>query len=517
MSTEIVIKSSPKDLDIALLTDGRLTELHVENEENSFAVGDLYLGKVKRIIPGLNAAFVDVGYEKDAFLHYQDLGPQVKSLNKFVKRTMLGKQSRWMFSDHDLEKEIKKEGEIGDVLIPGQTIVVQVTKEPISTKGPRISTEISIAGRYIVLMPFSDKISVSQRVKDVDERKRLKRLMQSIKPKGFGIIIRTVAQGKKVADLDADLSQLVEKWKTFYDTLKVAKAPFKVLGEIGRASAILRDMLNDSFENIYVDDKDLYKEVKDYLEQMDASKTDMVKFEDYPTGIFERFGIERQIKASFGRNVSMKKGAYLVIEHTEALHVVDVNSGNRSDKTKSQEENALSVNLLAAEEVARQLRLRDMGGIIVVDFIDLQESENRKKLYEALKGFMADDRAKHKVLPPSRFGLIEITRQRVRPEVKITTVESCPTCKGKGKVEASILIDDEIEDKLDIALAEEKAKALTLVVHPFIHSYFTKGLLSKQVKMMWKHKKRFTIKPNSAYPLLQYTFFDEDDNEIDFK
>ncbi|MGB0427593.1 MAG: ribonuclease E/G, partial [Flavobacteriales bacterium] len=338
-----------------------------------------------------------------------------------------------------------------------------------------------------------------------------------IKPKGFGIIIRTVAQGKKVADLDADLSQLVEKWKSFCKTLKVAKAPFKVLGEIGRASAILRDMLNDSFENIYVDDKELYKEVKDYLGQMDASKTDLVKYEDYPTGIFERFGIERQIKASFGRNVSMKKGAYLVIEHTEALHVVDVNSGNRSDKTKSQEENALSVNLLAAEEVARQLRLRDMGGIIVVDFIDLQESENRKKLYEALKGFMADDRAKHKVLPPSRFGLIEITRQRVRPEVKITTVESCPTCKGKGKVEASILIDDEIEDKLDIALAEEKAKALTLVVHPFIHSYFTKGLLSKQVKMMWKHKKRFTIKPNSAYPLLQYTFFDEDDNEIDFK
>lgn len=516
MSTELIIKSTPEDLDIALLKEGRLVELHKETEENSFAVGDIYLGKVKRIIPGLNAAFVDVGYEKDAFLHYHDLGPQVKSLNKFVKRTMIGNQARWMLSEFNGESDIEKDGKISDVIEIGQTIAVQVTKEPISTKGPRISAEISIAGRYLVLLPFSDRISISQRLKDNDERKRLKRLIQSIKPKGFGVIIRTVAQDKKVADLDSDLTQLVEKWRTFYKKLKVAKAPYKVLGEMGRATAILRDILNDSFQNIHVDDEKLFEEVKTYLGTIDPAKQSLVKYVDDSVGIFEKFGVERQIKSSFGRTVSMKKGAYLVIDHTEAMHVIDVNSGNRSDKNGSQEENALKVNLLAAEEIARQLRLRDMGGIIVVDFIDLNDHENRKKLHEGLREFMKEDRAKHKILPPSRFGLIEITRQRVRPEINIKTAEACPTCNGSGKIQASILVEDEIKEKL-IGLWEDQGKSeITLVTHPFIAAYFTKGgLFSERWKLMFKHKKRLKVKSNSAYNLLQYSFFDNHENELD--
>jgi len=457
-----------------------------------------------------------VGYEKDAFLHYHDLGPQVKSLNKFVKKTMIGTQSRWMLSEFNGENDIEKDGKISDVIEVGQTIVVQVTKEPISTKGPRISTEISIAGRYLVLLPFSNRISISQRLKDGDERKRLKRLIQSIKPKGFGVIIRTVAQEKKVADLDADLTQLVEKWRDFYTKLKVAKAPYKVLGEMGRATSILRDILNDSFQNIHVDEKELYDEVKTYLGSIDPTKQDLVKYVDHPAGIFEKFGIERQIKSSFGRTVSMKKGAYLVIEHTEAMHVIDVNSGNRSDKNGSQEDNALKVNLLAAEEIARQLRLRDMGGIIVVDFIDLHSNENRKILFESLKEFMSSDRAKHKILAPSRFGLIEITRQRVRPEINITTAEKCPTCDGSGKIQASILIEDEIKEKLIGLWEDQKKDNITLVTHPFLAAYFTKGFIfSERIKLMFKHKKRFKVKANSAYNFMQYSFFDNHENKLD--
>ncbi|MCT4664962.1 MAG: Rne/Rng family ribonuclease [Flavobacteriales bacterium] len=518
MNNELVIKSTPQELDIALLHNRRLIELHKETPgENNFTVGDIYLGRVKRIMPALNAAFVDVGYEKDAFLHYHDLGPQVKSLNKFVKRSMAGKQSRWMLSGFDTQDEIDKNGQIGDVLESGQTIAVQVTKEPISTKGPRISTEISIAGRYIVLLPFSDKISISQRIRDREERKRLKRLLLSIKPKGFGIIIRTVAEGKKVADLDADLSELVDKWQTFFKQVKVSKAPFKVLGEMSRTSALLRDIMNDSFDNIYVDSQELHKEIKDYLLKIDPSKENIIQLaDDHPAGIFEKFGIERQIKSAFGRSVSMRKGAYLIIDHTEAMHVIDVNSGNRAEKGSSQEENALSVNLLAAEEIARQLRLRDMGGIIVVDFIDMNTKENRSKLFEGLKQFMKQDRAKHKILPPSRFGLVEITRQRVRPEVEITTQEQCPTCKGSGKVEASVLFEDEIVEKIEQILKKQDKKGVTLLVHPFIYSHLTKGgLFSIKWKLMWKYKKKFAIRANSAFHLTQFTFLDNDENVID--
>mgnify|MGYP001942488305 CR=1 FL=1 len=516
LSNELIIKSTPHEIDIALLREGRLIELHKEKQDNSYAVGDIYLGKVKKLVPGLNAAFVDVGYEKDAFLHYHDLGPQVRSLNKYVKRTMAGKQARWMLSEFNLESDINKDGSIEDVLQVGQNLIVQVSKEPISTKGPRISTEISIAGRYLVLVPFSDRISVSQRVKLPEEKSRLRRLLKSIKPKGFGVIIRTVAEGKKVADLDSDLTQLLEKWHKLFGILKKAKPPQKVLGELGRASAILRDVLNDSFQQVYVEDKALYDEVKAYLSSIAPEKNKLIKHYSEASPIFEKFNVEKQIKTSFGRTVSMKRGAYLVIEHTEALHVIDVNSGYRTNNTESQEANALKINLLAAEEVARQLRLRDMGGIIVVDFIDLNLAENRKALYEALNGFMKDDRAKHKILPPSRFGLIEITRQRVRPEVNIKTAETCPTCNGSGEVEASVLIVDQIEDQLEMVYKDLQVNKVTLCVHPILYAFITKGPISIRMKWFMKYKKWMNVRPNNSYHLLQFTFFNKNDDEITF-
>lgn len=511
---ELIVKSSEKGVVIALLKEGKLVELHNEKSDNSFAVGDIYLGKARKVVPGLNAAFVDVGFEKDGFLHYHDLGPQIRSLNKYVRQTISGRQNRWSLANFKLEKDIPKGGIVDSVLTNKQSLLVQVTKEPISTKGPRISAELSIAGRFLVLVPFSDRVSVSQKIKDNSEKERLKRLINSIKPKGFGVIIRTVAQGKKVAELDSDLTNMFNKWKTIYRKLQKVKPPGKILGELGRVSAILRDVLNDSFNRIIVDNQELFNEIHNYLQTIAPDKEKILKIYKGKQPIFEHFNIERQIKSSFGRSVSIRKGAYLVIEHTEALHVIDVNSGNRTNNVESQEANALEVNLASAEEVARQLRLRDMGGIVVVDFIDMNKAENRKKLFEALKGFMSEDRAKHKILPPSRFGLIEITRQRVRPEMNIKTVENCPACNGKGEVEATVLLVDEIEDKLHHAFKVDKEKEVTLCAHPFIAAYMCKGWPSIRVKWLFKYKKWIKVRPVYAYHLMQYALFDKNEDEL---
>lgn len=512
MNNELIIRSSSSRVDIALFQDGKFTELHSEKHDISYAVGDLYLGKIKKLVPGLNAAFVDVGYEKDAFLHYHDLGPSVRSLLKFIKKTQSKKQREALLSNFEFEEEITKDGRIDKVLQPGQNILVQIAKEPISTKGPRISSEISLAGRYIVLVPFSERISISQKIKNKDEKDRLRRLIKSIKPKGFGVIIRTVAQNKKVAELDEDISTLVKKWQKCYLSVKIHKPPTRVLGEMDRATTVLRDIFNDSFSSIVTDDEELYLEIRQYLNTIAPQKEDIVNLYLNKTPIFEKYGIERQKKVLFGRSVSISKGAYLIIEHTEALHVIDVNSGNRANSKETQENNALEVNLISATEIARQLRLRDMGGIIVVDFIDLHSSENRRKLFEHLKNAMQGDRAKHKILPPSKFGLIQITRQRVRPEINIKTREPNPS--GTGEVEAPILIIDEIKTKIDRVIASGKHKRLTLNVHPFIAAYLTKGVLSVRFKWFLKTKYWIKIMPRDSYQFLNYHIYNGSGNKI---
>ena len=517
MSTELIINSRTADeVAIALLRDGKLTELHYDSSDE-FAVGDIYLGKIKKVVPGLNAAFVDVGYEKDAFLHYHDLGPQIRSLSKFTKRTLTGKQ-RWSLTDFTKEPDIDKNGSIDKVIKTGQTVLVQIAKEPISTKGPRITSELSLAGRYIVLVPFSDRISVSSKLRDKDEKERLRRLIKSICPKGFGVIVRTAAQDCSVAELDADLQSLVEKWKTLHRQMQRQKPPSRALRELNRVSALLRDILNDSFNKIVTNDVELVTEISDYLKSIEPGKEKMLKHYQGRVPIFEHFGIERQIKSSFGRSVSMGKGAYLIIEHTEAMHVIDVNSGNRTNSNENQEANALMVNLSAAEEIARQLRLRDMGGIIVVDFIDLHRAENRKKLYEKLKEVMKSDRAKHKILPPSRFGLVEITRQRVRPEMNIQTREKNPD--GDGDVEAPILIIDEIENKLELIASQEDDKNIFLHTHPFIAAYINQGNFfgNASLRKKWskKHKKNLKVTPRDSFKFLEYQFFNGKDELFQF-
>ncbi len=513
MSLELVVDARKEGIWLALLRDGKLIELHEEQGNNDFAVGDIYLGKVRKVVPSLNAAFVDVGYDKDAFLHYLDLGPQFSSLNKFTKDTLHGKQNVADLLYFKGEKDIPKDGKIDEIISSSQSILVQVAKEPISSKGPRLSAEITLAGRYLVLVPFSDKISISQKIKEQDERDRLKDLMESIKPKNFGVIIRTVAENKKIEQLDQDLKDLMEKWRGMYANLKIATPPKRVLGEIGKTSSILRDLLNADFSNIHINDETLFGEMKEYVAGIAPGREKILKFYDGKISIFERFAINKQIKSLFGKKVPLSNGGYLIIEHTEAMHVIDVNSGNRKG-ADGQESNALATNIEAAEEIARVLQLRDMGGIVCVDFIDMHERENNKILFETLKGFMKSDRAKHNILPPSKFGVIEITRQRVRPETDIKTSEACPTCNGTGEVQASILLAEEIESNLNYLLTDRKEAAVSLLVHPYLEAYFTKGFISRQVKWFFKYKKWVQVRAVTANHLLQYSFVNKNNEEI---
>jgi len=512
VNKELIIRSSPEAVDFALLKDGKLIELHKEEEKSNFQVGDIFIAKIRKPVAGLNAAFVNVGFEKDAFLHYHDLGPNLASQLKFIKMLAANKIKDYTLKGFQFEKEINKDGVVTDILTANQSILVQVVKEPISTKGPRISSELSLAGRFIVLVPFSDRVSISQKIESKEEKDRLKKLVSAIKPKGFGVIVRTVAEGKKVAELEKDLQTLLDKWSGMCKKLPTAHHPSKVLGELNRASSILRDVFNDTFSGIYIDDEELYHQTKDYVQEIAPSKESIVKYYHHKdTPIFEKYNIERQIKTSFGKTVSMSKGAYLIIEHTEALHVIDVNSGNRSNKAATQEDTAMEVNMIAAGEIARQLRLRDMGGIIVVDFIDMQNPDNRRVLFDFLRDEMADDKAKHKILPPSKFGLVQITRQRVRPEVNIKTREEDPN-NEHAEIEAPILIIAQIESELENVLKSHKKVVLN--VHPFVAAYLQKGFPSMRSKWLLEHRKWIKIVPRDAYTFLEYHFFDKQGHEV---
>lgn len=513
---ELIIDANSKDSQLALLENKELVELHREKTNPEFAVGDIYLGKVKKVIPNLNAAFVDVGYSKDAFLHYLDLGAQYSSSSTWLKLVQARKFNTPDLAGFRQEDDIDKHGKVKDQLSTGQHILVQIAKEPISTKGPRLTAEITIAGRYLILVPFSSKISISQKITDQTERTRLKRLMQSIKPKNFGVIIRTVAEGKKVAQLDADLRHSFERWEALHKSLTHSKPVKRVLGEIDKTSVVLRDLLNKEFSTIRVNSPEMAEEIKTYLRKVAPDHEKIVKLYRGKTDIFEYYNIQKQIKSSFGRQVNLPSGGYLIIEHTEAMHVVDVNSGNRKSADKNQEQNALETNLESAKELARILRLRDMGGIIVVDFIDMQDRAHQKLLHEKLKEYMKDDRAKHNVIPPSKFGVVELTRQRVRPETNIETTEHCPTCGGTGKVEATLLVPDEIENHLRHIVEERDPKKIEIHCSPFLAAYFKRGIISIERKWRFKYKRPITFYPNNAMPFLEYHFFDETHQEIEF-
>ncbi len=513
MTKELIINVLPQGVEIALLEDKKLVELHSEKADANFAVGDLYLGKVKKLIPGLNAAFVDVGFEKDAFLHYTDLSPYVRSILKFTNTTVNDKSEQQLdFDKFKVEPEIIKTGKITEVLNGRPNILVQILKEPIAAKGPRLSCELSLAGRYVVVTPFNDIVAVSRKIHSSEERKRLQKIIEAVKPKNLGVIIRTAAEGKHTADLHDDLLSLVATWKTIQENLKGAVPPAKILSEQGKANSILRDLLTADFNRIVVNDKTIFADTKSYIQRISPDKTEIVSYYNNGLPIFDSFGITKQVKAAFGKTVNLPSGAYLIIEHTEALHVIDVNSGYKS-VSNNQEQNALETNLEAAEEISRQLRLRDLGGIIVVDFIDMKLMDNKKKLADAMDQFMRPDRAKHAVLPITKFGLMQITRQRMKPEMNINTSEVCPSCQGTGKISSTLILEDEIAKNLSY-LIMQKHTGLTIEVHPIVYTYLTSGFPSRRMKWSWKYKQKIKIKVNSSYHLTEFRFFDDSDEEI---
>lgn len=514
MKKELIISHENAQSKIALLEVGRLLELHEQEDVSDFVVGDLFIGKVKKLAPNMNAAFVSIGYEKDAFLHYQDLGPQFLTYKKFLQDTISKKQQNSSLKNFEVQKEIDKNGNIEKILGKDDSVILQITKEPISTKGPRISTQISLTGRFLVLIPFDKSVSISKKISNAEERERLKTLIESIKPEGFGVIIRTVAEGKKVAELHNDMNQLIQKWENTFKNLQKNKVPSKVLSEQDKASSILRDNFNADFVSIICDDEQMVDEMRDYLEVIAPERKNIVQFYDKPIPLMEYYNVEKQLKQSFGKHVNIpsSKGAYLVIEHTEALHVIDVNSGNNiSSGNSASKEHALNVNKMAATEVARQLRLRDMGGIIVVDFIDMINAEHRKELYDHLRLEMERDKARHKILPPSKFGLIQLTRQRTRPEKQIETKEENPNIDGE--ILAPIVVVERMEEVIRNIIQKEKGK-IFLHVHPFVEAYLTKGLMSIQMKWFMKYKKWVTIIPRDSFKYLEYKLVNAKKEEL---
>ena len=518
MTSEVIIDVRQTEISIALLEDKRLVEYQNEPKSASFSVGNIYIAKVKKLMPGLNACFVDVGFERDAFLHYLDLGSQFNSYNKYLKQVQSDRKKLFPFSKATMLPDLKKDGSVQQALTVGQEVLVQIVKEPISTKGPRLTGELSFAGRYLVLMPFGNKVSVSSKIKSGEERARLKQLIHSIKPQNCSVIVRTVAEGKRVAELDSEMKILTKRWEDVISKVqKTQKRPQQVFEETGRAVALLRDLFNPSYENIYVNDEEVFNDVKDYVTLIAPEKANIVKLYTGKVPIFDNFNVTKQIKSSFGKTVNYKHGAYLIIEHTEALHVVDVNSGNRSRSENGQEANALDVNLGAADELARQLRLRDMGGIIVVDFIDMNLDEDRQMLYERMCKNMQKDRARHNILPLSKFGLMQITRQRVRPAMDVNVEETCPTCNGTGKIKSSLLFTDQLERKIDTLVNKIGIKKFTLHVHPYVAAYINQGMMS--LKMKWQLKYGFGVKVIASQKLafLQYEFYDAQKQFIDMK
>ncbi|MBQ9475365.1 MAG: Rne/Rng family ribonuclease [Bacteroidales bacterium] len=505
---DLVVDVGRSEVHIALLQNHRLIELNKESSEgDNFSVGDVFLGRVKKLLPSLNAAFVDIGDSKEAFIHYLDLGLYFGAFDKFVRESNQNRNSAELFSSIKLGPILEKEGRIENYLKVGQMMIVQIVKEPISTKGSRLTAEISLAGRNIVLLPFAQKVSISQKISSREEKRRLETLVSSILPKNYGAIIRTAAEGKTASALVTEVRSLIEKWEGSWKKITRSKGVSPLFNEYSKTTTVLRDLLNDEFSNVYVNDAKTCDEVRKYISLISPGQEKIVHLYEGKAPIFDHFDVTRQIKGSFGKIVSLRQGAYLVIETTEALNVIDVNSGIRV-KTSDQEQNSFEVNKLAAEEIARQLRLRDMGGIVIVDFIDMDDQGHRNELYKYMQELMSEDRAKHNVLPLTKFGLMQITRQRIRPVTEINTTEQCPLCHGTGKIASSIIIDEQIERQLSYFVEEKHLTDFTLKVGPILGAYLSRGMWNSFIrKWQRKYKCKLRLEECSDHSILQFDFY----------
>lgn len=518
MAKEIIINSSSTQTRVAITEDGNLVDFFVDYPENRRMVGDIYLGTVARVLPGIRAAFIDIGMKHDAFLHFSDIGERTQQLQSIIGddddidddddddiRTPEEKPRHNQPNDRNsgdrnahLQNALPK-------LKKGEDILVQITKEPVNNKGVRVTSSISLPGRFCVLLPFDNKIGISKKIVDFRERKRLKSLARGILPPACGLIIRTVAKNQSEEALKDDLSYLRKTWETIEAAVKTEKPPSLVYQDVTTTSSVIRDLLTPDVTKVFVDSKKLHKQITNYINLIQPSLNDKVEYFRSSSMIFDAFKIEEQIKTLMGRKVPLPSGGYLIIEHTEAMVVIDINSG-RYAANKEQELNSLKTDLEAAREIARQLRLRDIGGIIVCDFIDLEDDKNRKKIYDELRKEFKKDRARVSVLPMSDFGLVQITRQRIRQNIMQAMNEVCPYCLGSGLLTKKSHLMHDIEEWLRRFRQNSKERNLVLKCHPSVASKLKEGNISTLTKLKFKYLTRITIDADEKFKVEKFQF-----------
>ncbi|HMQ69153.1 MAG TPA: Rne/Rng family ribonuclease [Ignavibacteria bacterium] len=486
MKKVILINSVSEDVRIAITEDGKLAEFFLDTPDKERNVGDIYLGKIGKVIPGIRAAFIDLGFQQDAFLHFSDIG---SSLDEYA--SIIGDDSDIEEDDEDEEEETtqpnyNRSNNKNPNLERGQDIIVQITKEPVGNKGFRVTSKVSIPGRYLVLIPFEKKIGLSKKIYNPKEKRRLRNIVKSTLPKGFGIIIRTVAAGQDESLILDDLNTLIRTWNEIQSKLKTSKSPLILHKDVSTTSSVVRDLFKEDISKVVIDSKKIYRDIKSYVDDTSPEFSDKIELFTSDQPLFDVFNIEKQIEESLQRKVWLKNGGYIIIEPTEAMTVVDVNSGKYA-KHRDQEVNSLNTNLESAKEIVRQIRLRDIGGIIVIDFIDLYDDKNRKRLFEEVKKEFKNDRAKSTILPVSEFGLVEITRQRVRQNIIHTVSDLCPMCRGTGHVQSKSTFMNRMERWIQRYKGGNNGMSISIQVNPFIRNYLTEGFISKLNKIRLKN------------------------------
>ena len=505
MIKEIIINSSSNQTRVAITEDGNLADFFVDYPENRRMVGDIYLGRVARVLPGIRAAFIDIGMKHDGFLHFSDIGDRTKQF-----QDMLGEEDSDVdLSDDDESKPNRTNGNgttpqepVITKLRKGEEILVQITKEPVSNKGVRVTSSVSLPVRFCVLLPFYNKNGISKKISDFKERRRLRNIARGILPPNYGLIIRTVAKDQTEDAVKDDLTNLVKTWKTIEATAKSEEPPSIVHQDLSTTDSVIRDLLTPDISKVFVDSKKLYKQIKGYVQLVQPGLLEKIDLYKSSSSIFDEFKIEEQIKTLMGRKVPLPSGGYLIIEHTEAMVVIDVNSG-RYAKSKEQELNSLKTDLEASREIARQLRLRDIGGIIVIDFIDLEEDKNRKKVYDELKKEFRRDRSKVSVLPMSDFGLVQITRQRIRQNINQAMKDVCPVCAGTGLMTKESHLVYDIEDWLKRFRRFSREFSLIIKCHP---SDATRLQDKKFTRIQLKYLVRLRIEEDPSIAMSKFKF-----------
>ena len=489
---ELYINSSAGSTRIAILENKTLVELYVDLPEHKRTVGNVYKGIIQNVLPGMQAAFVDIGYDLNAFLPFSEIGS-----DEYIIEENEGKRNRnnKNVKYDNIEVDLKKD----------QEIYVQVIKEPFAGKGPRVTTEVALPGRLLVLVPNASYIGISKKIWDKFERRRLKKIAQKLREGNIGIIIRTVAEGKSEEHIENDHKQLIDNWNKIENKASTEDAPVLVYEDLETASSVVRDLLTPDVEKIIIDSKRLFKKTQKYLEDVSPSLLDRLELYKLKSPLFESFGIESDIEKLMRPKAWLKSGAYLIIEKTEAMVVVDVNSGRFVGK-KLHEENSLKINLEAAREVARQLRLRDLSGLIVIDFIDMKFEENRKKVYHELRRELRKDRAKVAVAPITEFGLLEMTRQRIRVSLLDSMSEECPTCHGSGRIISQETLITRIDHWLRRYKSKHRSLRLELQLHPENAEYLGGEKRHVLRGLMWQNFVHLKIKSNPDLPQDEFSF-----------